>query len=244
MGFRQGKNRNFWFKNSIVILLFFIICCRNKAKEQFSTATIESKTDTLVEFVSYEKKSKQIEVYHDDFVNIQALSDDFILDLKYATTDNFLKQAVYDCAECFLRKETAKALVAANESFKKLGYRIKIFDCYRPLSVQQKMWSILPGTHYVANPAKGSKHNRGAAVDITLVDSNGNELDMGTAFDYFGKEAHHNYQNLPSQVIKNRKLLKEVMDKHNFRSIYSEWWHYEFRPERDSKIENFTWECQ
>lgn len=191
---------------------------------------------------SVTKKSQYIEE-NPEFVNIKSISSDFIFDIKYATNDNFLKQKVYDCGECFLRKATAQALHKANEDFKKLGYRIKIFDCYRPLSVQKKMWKILPGTYYVANPAKGSKHNRGAAVDITLVDAEGKELDMGTAFDFFGKEAHHTYQNLPDNVLKNRKLLKEIMDKHNFKSIYSEWWHYEFRPEIQSKVEDFKWKC-
>ena len=178
-----------------------------------------------------------------DFVRLKDLSPDFVYELKYATPDNFLKQAVYDCGECYLRKSTAEALVKANEAFKQLGYRIKLFDCYRPLSVQKKMWKILPGTHYVANPAKGSKHNRGAAVDLTLVDAEGKELNMGTPFDFFGKEAHHTYTQHSKEVLENRKLIKETLDKYNFKSIYSEWWHYEFRPEMQSKVENFEWQC-
>lgn len=178
-----------------------------------------------------------------DFVRLKDLSPDFVYELKYATPDNFLKQAVYDCGECYLRKSTAEALVKANEAFKQLGYRIKLFDCYRPLSVQKKMWKILPGTHYVANPAKGSKHNRGAAVDLTLVDAEGKELNMGTPFDFFGKEAHHTYTEHSKEVLENRKLLKETLNKYNFKSIYSEWWHYEYRPEMQSKVENFEWQC-
>ena len=178
-----------------------------------------------------------------DFVRLKDLSPDFVYELKYATPDNFLKQAVYDCGECYLRKSTAEALVKANEAFKQLGYRIKLFDCYRPLSVQKKMWKILPGTHYVANPAKGSKHNRGAAVDLTLVDAQGKELNMGTPFDFFGKEAHHTYTQHSKEVLENRKLLKDTLDKYNFKSIYSEWWHYEYRPEMQSKVENFEWQC-
>ena len=178
-----------------------------------------------------------------DFVRLKDLSSDFVYELKYATPDNFLKQAVYDCGECYLRKSTAEALVKANKAFIQLGYRIKLFDCYRPLSVQKKMWKILPGTHYVANPAKGSKHNRGAAVDLTLVDAQGKELNMGTPFDFFGKEAHHTYTQHSKEVLENRKLLKETLDKYNFKSIYSEWWHYEYRPEMQSKVENFEWQC-
>ena len=179
-----------------------------------------------------------------DFVRLKDLSSDFVYELKYATPDNFLKQAVYDCGECYLRKSTAEALVKANKAFIQLGYRIKLFDCYRPLSVQKKMWKILPGTHYVANPAKGSKHNRGAAVDLTLVDAQGKELNMGTPFDFFGKEAHHTYTEHSKEVLENRKLLKETLDKYNFKSIYSEWWHYEYRPEMQSKVENFEWQCE
>ena len=178
-----------------------------------------------------------------DFVRLKDLSSDFVYELKYATPDNFLKQAVYDCGECYLRKNTAEALVKANKAFIQLGYRIKLFDCYRPLSVQKKMWKILPGTHYVANPAKGSKHNRGAAVDLTLVDAQGKELNMGTPFDFFGKEAHHTYTEHTKEVLENRKLLKETLNKYNFKSIYSEWWHYEYRPEMQSKVENFEWQC-
>lgn len=200
---------------------------------QIDTLLITKETDTSKPFT---KDSVQ-------FVNLKTLSNDFLYDIKYATEDNFLKQAVYYCPECYLRQATATALVRANKEFIALGYRIKIFDCYRPLDVQKKMWAILPGTNYVANPKKGSKHNRGAAVDLTLVDSDGNEIDMGTPFDFFGKEAHHTYNNLPQEVIKNRLLLKNTMHKYNFKSIYSEWWHYEYIPERNTSVENYQWPC-
>ncbi len=179
-----------------------------------------------------------------DFYNLEDLSDEFIYDIKYATEDNFLKQAVYDCPACYLRKQTAIALLKVQQDLKAQGYQIKIFDCYRPLEVQKKMWQIMPGTNYVANPQKGSKHNRGAAVDLTLVDLQGNELDMGTPFDFFGQEAHHTYTNLPEEIKNNRLLLKNTMEKHQFKSIYSEWWHYEFIPERQSEIANFKWVCE
>ncbi|WP_227978804.1 M15 family metallopeptidase [Capnocytophaga felis] len=240
--------KNFLF---FVFLILFLSCKNNSSKTKTDAIEAEkmpeSENISLTEISDNENiisEEEKIESPHSDFVNIKSLSSDFILDIKYATEDNFLNQAVYDCPECYLRKATAEALVAANEEFKSLGFRLKLFDCYRPLSVQKKMWTILPGTHYVANPAKGSKHNRGAAVDVTLVDVNGNELDMGTPFDFFGKEAHHTYTNLPEEVLKNRKLLKDILHKHNFKSIYSEWWHYEFRPEMNSKVEDFVWECQ
>lgn len=177
------------------------------------------------------------------FVNLKNYSSYFAYDMKYATADNFLKAKVYDCAECYLRLKTVVALVEANKEFTKRGYKIKIYDCYRPLDIQKKMWKIVPKPQYVADPAKGSIHNRGGAVDITLVDAEGKELDMGTPFDHFGIEASHNYANLPETVKENRKLLKSVMTGANFNSFDSEWWHYNLKSALNDKVSNVKWDC-
>ncbi len=177
------------------------------------------------------------------FVNLKDYSKDFVYDMKYATSDNFLKAQVYDCAECFLRLKTVKALITANDSFMKMGYKIKIFDCYRPLDIQKKMWEIVPNPSYVADPAKGSIHNRGGAVDITLVDSNGAALDMGTSFDFFGIEASHNYQNFSQEIKANRELLKRTMIEKGFNSFDSEWWHYNLKSALNDKVSNAKWNC-
>lgn len=178
------------------------------------------------------------------FVNIRDYSADFAFDMKYATADNFLKVKVYDCAECYLRLKTVKALINANTAFLKLGYRIQLFDCYRPLSVQKKMWSIVSDPNYVADPTKGSIHNRGGAVDITLIDNAGNILDMGTPFDYFGKKASHGFEALPDQIITNRQLLKKVMIENGFKPLLSEWWHYDLSGSAKDKLSDFKWECR
>jgi len=178
-----------------------------------------------------------------NFINIEKVSKDFVLDMRYATPNNFLKEKVYSCAKCYVRDDVAEALIAANEDFMKKGYKIKFFDCYRPHSVQKKMWKIFPKPGYVANPAKGSIHNKGAAVDITLVTLEGAEVDMGTDFDFFGKKAHHAYQNLPEKVLANRKILRETMKKHGFRIIRSEWWHYNYKSSPKYKVSDFTWQC-
>jgi len=177
------------------------------------------------------------------FVNLKDYSKDFIYEMKYATKDNFLKAKVYDCAECYLRYKTVMALVEANERFIKKGYRIKIFDCYRPLDIQKKMFEIVANPIYVADPKKGSIHNRGGAVDMTLVDANGTELDMGTGFDFFGPEAAHDYENLSEVQIGNRKLLKRIMVKSGFRIFESEWWHYNLKNSQRNKLSNFKWNC-
>mgnify|MGYP003407063525 CR=1 FL=1 len=190
-------------------------------------------------------QAQQLESISDTtFVNLKDYSDNFVYDMKYATEDNFLKAKVYDCAECFLRFKTVKALVKANTIFIKKGYHIKIYDCYRPLDIQKRMWKIVSNPEYVADPAKGSIHNRGGAVDITLVDADGKELDMGTSFDFFGPEASHYFDNLSDEVKQNRALLKRIMKKSNFNSFDSEWWHYNLKNASKDKVANTKWECK
>ena len=190
-------------------------------------------------------QAQRVEAVSDTtFVNLKDYSTDFVYDMKYATTDNFLKAKVYDCAECFLRLKTVKALVKANKEFIRKGYRIQLFDCYRPLDIQKRMWQIVSNPEYVADPAKGSIHNRGGAVDITLVDNNSVALDMGTSFDFFGPEAGHNYQNLSNEVKQNRVLLKQIMQENGFVSFDSEWWHYNLLNASKDKVSNTKWECE
>lgn len=176
--------------------------------------------------LAFSQKSDSLE----NLVKVKSGVNGFEFDIRYATSNNFMKQPVYPCAYCLLRPEVAKALSEANAYFCTFGYHLKLFDCYRPLSVQKKMWKIFPNAHYLANPyTKKSVHNRGAAVDLTLVDDEGCALDMGTGYDYFGKEAHQDFTGLSKEVLKNRKLLREGMRKFGFRTIRTEWWHYDYK---------------
>ena len=212
------------------IVFFCCFLCVISCKSQTIVSATQEKTNSVINDTT--------------FVNLKEYSSDFVYDMKYATTDNFLKSKVYDCAECFLRLKTVKALVAVNKKFIEKGFKIKIFDCYRPLDIQKKMWKIVSNPEYVANPAKGSIHNRGGAVDITLVDNSGKELDMGTPFDFFGIEASHNYANVPMEVKKNRNLIKTLMTNSGFNSFDSEWWHYNLKSALNDKISNAKWECE
>jgi D-alanyl-D-alanine dipeptidase len=170
------------------------------------------------------------EKLHDStFVELIQLDSDFVLDIRYATEDNFMKKKVYPCAKAFLRKKTALALLRAHEEVKKMGFRFKIYDAYRPLSVQWILWNSTDKKQYVANPKKGSNHNRGCAVDITLVrDKDLSELDMGTPYDFFGKEAHHSYTGMSKEVRENRNILRKVLENNGFKAVSHEWWHYDF----------------
>ena len=177
------------------------------------------------------------------FVRLADYSDGFAFDMRYATDNNFLKETVYPCGECYTRVKTARALMQANAVFRSKGYRIRFYDCYRPNSVQYKMWELVPNPQYVANPVKGSIHNRGGAVDITLETLAGEPLDMGTDFDFFGHRAHHDHTELPQEVLSNRRILKETMEAHGFWSIRTEWWHYNLGAASRDAVANFVWPC-
>lgn len=230
----------------LLVFVFIVANCREKVKEPAATEVpqpVEIVQDTVIPEVT--KQLPLLDGISDTtFIRLADYSSDFAYELRYATENNFLKTKVYDCAECYTRSKTAKALIAANKVLLKQGYRIKFFDCYRPNSVQYKMWEIFPNPQYVADPAKGSIHNRGGAVDITLETLNGEELNMGTDFDFFGKEAHHDHLQLPQEVLQNRTLLKETMEAHGFWSIRTEWWHYNLGSASNDPVANFRWDCQ
>lgn len=174
-----------------------------------------------------------------DFVEVAALDRTLKVELPYATRENFTGRVLYPVARCFLRREVAEQLVAAHRSLRPLGYGIKIWDGYRPRSVQYLMWEAFPKPGYVGDPKRGSKHNRGAAVDVTLFDlATGEELAMPTAYDHFGLRAHTGFNALPHEVIRNRKLLQDTMRKHGFSTIPTEWWHFDFRAWRHYPLEN------
>ena len=120
-----------------------------------------------------------------DMVDIKEVNPRIMVDMKYATEENFTKKRLYDSNTCFLRKSTAIKLDAVQKELEGMNLGLKVWDCYRPLAVQRILWAILPDERYVANPQKGSRHNRASAVDVTLVDSQGNELQMPTGFDDF-----------------------------------------------------------
>lgn len=233
----------------ILIGLFF--SCKGQVKEKqqegSNTLVIDSikavKEEPTVKVIPKKQLKTFNGIADSTFIRLADYSEDFVYDLRYATENNFLKAKVYDCAECYTRVKTAKALIAANAEFLKKGVKIKFFDCYRPNSVQYKMWELVPNPQYVANPVKGSIHNKGGAVDITLETINGEELDMGTDFDFFGKKAYHDNLNLPKEILENRKILKETMERHGFWSIRTEWWHYNLSSASNDKIANFKWDC-
>jgi D-alanyl-D-alanine dipeptidase len=150
------------------------------------------------------------------------------LDLRYATKNNFLGQQVYpDGARCLLLPDTARRLAGAARAVEARGYRLRVYDCYRPRSVQWEMWKIFPKPGYVADPRKGSNHNRGAAVDLTLALPDGGPVEMPTDFDSFTVAAHHGYDGGTAASRRHREILREAMTAQGFRPNRMEWWHYD-----------------
>lgn len=165
-------------------------------------------------------------------VELKQVVNAVVYDLKYATRDNFMQRRMYARGTniTFLRKNAALALAGVQQELNQKGYGIKVFDAYRPWSVSKSFWDLVQDERYVANPSRGSNHNRGTAVDLTIIElSTGRELDMGTGFDNFTDTAHHPFKNLPPQVLHNRELLKTVMQKHGFEPYTEEWWHYTYK---------------
>ena len=162
-------------------------------------------------------------------VDIITIDSTIVLDIRYATSNNFTNTVLYPVAKAKLRSAAAESLASIQKELRSKKLGLKIYDAYRPLSIQYKLWEVVPNENYVANPKKGSKHNRGAAVDLTIIDSLGNELEMPTGYDDFSEKASHEYMEISETARKNRALLKDVMIRHGFLPIKSEWWHYDFQ---------------
>jgi D-alanyl-D-alanine dipeptidase len=161
-------------------------------------------------------------------VDVTTRIPDAVLDLRYASPDNFLGRQVYPTgARCLLLPETLDRLERAADVLRRQGFRLRLYDCYRPLSVQWEMWKILPRPGYVADPHKGSNHNRGAAVDLGLSTAEGAEVEMPTRFDTFSPAAHHGYAGASPEATRHRELLREAMEGAGFRRNRMEWWHYD-----------------
>lgn len=149
------------------------------------------------------------------------------LDIRYATTDNFTGALVYQHAHCYLHKEAEAALVKALSMAQSLGYGFKIFDAFRPSEAQSILWAHTPDPNFLAPPERGSPHSRGVAVDLTLTDNQGRELDMGTGFDAFTPLSHHGNQEISVEAQQNRIILLGIMTAAGWDFYRNEWWHYQ-----------------
>lgn len=150
-----------------------------------------------------------------------------LLEIAYATANNFTGAPVYRSPRCYLHTEAEAALVKAIDLARSIGLGIKVFDAYRPTEAQWKLWEHTPDPEFLADPAKGSPHSRGVAVDLTLLDRDGNELDMGTPFDAFTPLSHHGRTDISPEAQQNRLTLMGIMTTAGWDFYRNEWWHYQ-----------------
>jgi D-alanyl-D-alanine dipeptidase len=214
-----------WF--AITILLLAVPACTGS---ESGTGTEIPENEYGLEVV--DDKDLYLQTVEEDpskeLVDLEEEISDIRLDVRYATEDNFMGEQLYPVAKAVLRKPAAEFLSEAQEDLKERGLELEVFDGYRPYEVTEKMWEPYQDPDFVADPAEGSRHNRGCAVDVTLVDSaNGEELVMPTGYDDFTEKAAHDYGDLPEEAIRNRALLREVMEGHGFAALETEWWHYD-----------------
>ncbi len=164
-----------------------------------------------------------------ELIDLEKFIPDMIMDIRYATENNFTGKKIYRLARAYARKPVAEALRKAQEEFKKSGVGIKMHDAYRPYSATVKFYEEYHDTTYVASPYKGSRHNRGCAVDMTIVDwKTKKELKMPTEYDSFSKDAWPSTPAKDPEAKKNRDLIIRVMEHNGFKVNASEWWHFDF----------------
>ena len=198
------------FRIFIVLSLFILSQSFTYAQNKYGVSVIASK-ESYKRSIAEDSSKKMVE--------LRSQIPDIIYDLRYATTNNFMHRRMYsgNIRHTFMRKPAVEALAKVQEELKGKGFGLKVFDAYRPYSVTVKFWELVKDEKYVANPAKGSAHNRGLAIDLTLVDlKTRTEVNMGTGFDNFTDSAHHSFNNLDPEVKQNRRILKDTMKKFGF----------------------------
>jgi zinc D-Ala-D-Ala dipeptidase len=178
-----------------------------------------------------------------DLIELIQIDPTFKLDIRYATPNNFVGRPVYTEARAFLQRPAAEALRRVNQKLRRQGYGLLIFDGYRPWAVTKLFWDVTSGDqrNYVADPAKGSKHNRGCAVDLSLFDlKTGREIEMPSAYDEMSERAWPTYKGGTEEARRLRDLLRATMEAEGFRVNEYEWWHFDYKDWQKYPILNLS----
>lgn len=217
--------KNAIFRSHVIILisiLWFPTLLRGQDKKQNPYGL-----PILSDIQVYRDKCNESEVWC--LVNLSDAIPGIILDIRYATGNNFTMSKVYTSAHAFLRKPAAEALAQVQADLAARGLALKVFDAYRPYAATLVFWDLIRDTLYVASPRQGSRHNRGCAVDVTLVDlKTGMEVEMPTEYDEFSVVASAAYPNVSEKAKANRQILIEAMANRGFKVMDSEWWHFDY----------------
>lgn len=212
----------FYFKEFLLFIFSTLMLLKIAAQDStYTRPPVTSSWDVYKKQVKKDSLKKMVE--------LKTTIPGIVYDLRYATTHNFMKRLMYPAGtnQTYMRLPAVNALKKVQQELNTMGYGLKVFDAYRPFSVTVKFWELVKDERYVANPSKGSGHNRGLAIDLTIINMiTGRELNMGTGFDNFSDTAHHSFTKLPDDVLQNRQLLRSTMEKNGFKILESEWWHY------------------
>lgn len=224
----QGIYASFVMTLPIVLrfLVIFAISWQWVVGLELGLSAVRSRAQVSAAATFQRSVSLKINLEPSQLVDLPTIAPHIRLDLRYATANNFLRRAVYPQARCVLRVAIAQQLAQVQADLEAQGLGLKVFDCYRPLAVQKQMWALVPDARYVADPARGSRHNRGAAVDVTLVNQSGKELEMPSAFDDFSDRARVDYP-ASSTARHHRQRLAQAMQHRGFTPLATEWWHFD-----------------
>lgn len=217
-----------WKINTVILCLFFLL-------SSFHQPYVVSSINEYKRLIQKDP-SKTL-------VDLKQFCPSIFLDIRYASSNNFLGFPVYKMAKAYARFPIALAISEIQKELEPLGLSLKIYDAYRPYSVTKRMWEFTNGSPFVANPAYGSVHNRGTALDLTLVNlEDTSEVPMPSQYDEFNLKASHQFYNINRSFINNRNLLKRIMEKHGFKANEHEWWHYDFKNYKEYELLDISFE--
>ena len=214
-----------------IMIILGMTACEQK-KNVITDKMIETETvsiqETITQKVTIQEITTEKEPEDDEYVLVKKYMPDIYVELMYATENNFTGVRIYDFTDAYLRYGTVKKLANVQKELKEQGYRLKIWDAYRPFEAQQKLWEVYPDPNYVANPANGmKKHNLGGTVDITMVAADGSVISMPTEFDDFSLKADRDYSDIEDEeAVKNVMILQNAMENNGFTGYQGEWWDY------------------
>jgi D-alanyl-D-alanine dipeptidase len=218
---------------TIYIVLGMLLAITTQAQYKYGL-----KVTNLKEYQASIKQNPRKEL-----IDLEQYIPGIVLDIRYATTNNFTGEKIYNLAKAYARKPVADAVKRAQAELQKQGLGIKIFDAYRPYKATVKFYEVYKDTTYVASPYRGSRHNRGCAIDMTIINlKTGEELKMPTGYDSFQKEAWPKTPIKDPEARKNRALIIQVMEKQGFKVNSSEWWHFDFIGWRNYEVLDIDFE--
>ena len=218
-----------------VVLFLTLYSCQSHARQDITVMPEDSIPQSQQSIVEPVQKLSHTALYLDSlgYVNVTEQDSSIRVSLMYAREDNFTGRLLYqDLREAYLHPDAIAPLLKAQRLLRQEhpDYSLIIFDAARPMYIQQQMWDVVKGTrqqNYVSNPAHGGGlHNYGLAVDISIANAEGDTIPMGTKVDHLGREAHTDYTVISQEALQNRKLLSQVMRQAGFRSLPTEWWHF------------------